>query len=702
MKEPRLSLTICALLWLLANVGEAQSVHGTVIQDGSPVQGALVSLVDSAGGRATATLSNSGGAFILTGFSAGEYRVQAERIGSATYRSDPFRIGVGERLQHRISLVPRAIVLDRVIVQSERRCVVRPSEGLLVHRIWEEARRALEATEWSVQAFNYRIRSYERDLDPTNLRVVSERSRTSSGTGTRPFSSRSPGELLREGFVQPAGPTRIYHAPEPRVLLSDEFLDSHCFRMGQRDPTVSELVPLEFEPVRNRGVPDIKGTLWINHRTGELTDLDFSYVGIDAPAAAPRPAGRMVFERLDNGAWIVRRWWIRMPALGRRGHEDVLLAVREAGGEVVDVWGHGISRSEAVPRAVITGVVKTSSTGAPVPEATVFLSGTQHQSMTDANGRFILADVSPADYQISFTHSGLAVLGRGWRAQTVSVGAGDSVTLELAMPSETEVVALICPDQDPGREMLLAGVVRSSSGRAAADVPLEVAVRSYGRRFSGLTQTDGGARVTTDGQGRYRACGIPLHSVVEVSVAGGTSRTIVPSVLHLEGGPLLLRDLEIADRTRAVDPIEVPGVTVTASSTSLDAARARGSRMSLLTRAEIEPLLARSSDVSQLLRAMRIPGFVIRDDVHIADGPLGGMRRGLCVQSARAATGGDSCAMVQVYLNGVRLPQPESNLSGIDPETVQSIEFLSAAEAGARYGTGSANGVLLIQTRSGG
>jgi hypothetical protein len=51
-----------------------------------------------------------------------------------------------------------------------------------------------------------------------------------------------------------------------------------------------------------------------------------------------------------------------------------------------------------------------------------------------------------------------------------------------------------------------------------------------------------------------------------------------------------------------------------------------------------------------------------------------------------------------VYLDGVRYGKPES-LKQISADQVQSVQFLSAADATTRFGTDNASGAILIQTR---
>ena len=84
--------------------------------------------------------------------------------------------------------------------------------------------------------------------------------------------------------------------------------------------------------------------------------------------------------------------------------------------------------------------------------------------------------------------------------------------------------------------------------------------------------------------------------------------------------------------------------------------------------------------------------------------------KGLCIESARSQmeTGGSACNSVMVVVDGAPY-NPEGAgqhtlqlLLELSPNMLESVEYLSAAEAGPRYGTGSKHGALVIYTRGNG
>jgi hypothetical protein len=97
------------------------------------------------------------------------------------------------------------------------------------------------------------------------------------------------------------------------VLLSDDFLDTHCFRMVRAEKDRPGAVGLGFEPVKGRRVPEIKGTLWVDRGSAELRMLDYEYVNVPSAVRTPGLGGRSEFARLATGDWIIKDWYIRLP-----------------------------------------------------------------------------------------------------------------------------------------------------------------------------------------------------------------------------------------------------------------------------------------------------------------------------------------------------------------------------------------------------
>ena len=98
---------------------------------------------------------------------------------------------------------------------------------------------------------------------------------------------------------------------DAEVLLSTAFRRDHCYALAARDRDRRGLVGLAFAPLPERTGGEVAGALWLDEKTFELRLVEFRYVGGgDLGEAA---GGELHFERLTNGAWVVRRWFVRMP-----------------------------------------------------------------------------------------------------------------------------------------------------------------------------------------------------------------------------------------------------------------------------------------------------------------------------------------------------------------------------------------------------
>lgn len=160
-----------------------------------------------------------------------------------------------------------------------------------------------------------------------------------------PYRSLAAGSLAQTGYVRPAPEnTWEYRAPDAEVLMSDSFLDTHCFQVVPAPADEPGMVGLGLEPVPGREVPDIEGVLWLDAESGALERLDFRYVNLPFEQGRDwdQIGGRVEFERLETGLWIVRRWYIRMPLATRlRGpHWNLtpdLVTIIEQGAEVQSI-----------------------------------------------------------------------------------------------------------------------------------------------------------------------------------------------------------------------------------------------------------------------------------------------------------------------------------------------------------------------------
>lgn len=349
----------------------SQTIHGELVESGTgtPVSGAFVVLLDADGEQRDADLTDGEGRFILSARGAGAYALGLDRIGYLSARTDPIALREGQMIRYRLETVVEPVALEDIDVAVENECRVRPEEGRAVARVWEEARKALNATAFTQRMglLRYTVVATERSLDPYSGNVREESSRRRSGvTHGSPYVALPPEVLARTGFAKFAGEVQTYYGPDAGTLLSDAFLDTHCLRLREPPPESPAWIGVAFEPVRDHRLPDIRGTLWLDEATAELERIDYAYTNLPVAVEDRGAGGEIDFERLDTGEWIVREWTIRMPVVrmpdeGMYSHLTMdpntrvatVVRLEEEGGEVVEIvparGGGGARRVWAEP-----------------------------------------------------------------------------------------------------------------------------------------------------------------------------------------------------------------------------------------------------------------------------------------------------------------------------------------------------------------
>ncbi|HEU4642010.1 MAG TPA: carboxypeptidase regulatory-like domain-containing protein, partial [Gemmatimonadaceae bacterium] len=178
--------------------------------------------------------------------------------------------------------------------------------------------------------------------------------------------------------------------------------------------------------------------------------------------------------------------------------------------------------------------------------------------------RFVLDSVPEGTYQIGFFHPTLDSLGITPPTRTVSVRRGDSVFVELGVPSMTTIVRAICPDNATGADKgLLLGSVRDAATDApigGAHVVLMWTGLSVGN--TAVVKVPQAVNVPTSADGFYRACGLPADTRVmaQARVPGKQQSGWIE--VKVPGNGLTLRDFLIGTRPVAVAPTTpAPGDT---------------------------------------------------------------------------------------------------------------------------------------------
>lgn len=528
--------------------GQAQertTVLGSVTDGstGAPVNGAFILLVGRDDERVAGTLSDASGRYVLRGVPGADLRLRVERIGLETSRSESFTLLAGEVLTRDFVLQPAAVSLAGVEVEvsGSRRCSLDGDQASTTVRLWQEARKALEVARWVDEVgYRYDVRNFTRQVDRNARTVLSERTVRETLVGRAPVASLDPDSLAAAGFVQRDAQGWAFYGPDAQALLSDAFLSNHCFETVREEDRLG----LAFEPARDNPLPDIRGTLWFDD-DGGLDRVEFRYTQLEEDMArlpgVGLAGGEVRFALLDEGAWVVRDWWIRMPLLGfpqgpsgtgRRGSTEVI-GYTEVGGSILSARQARASRTVFDDRTgAVTGRVVRGEPPTGLAGANVFLSGTGYGGRTSPDGSFVMDRVRPGQYRLVVQHPYLDSLGMMGLQEVVSVSADDYASLNLRVPGPDDLLAERCGDMSPvpragweddnsGAPIHLGGAIRPAAGGDGQGWPIRI---RWGTTGLGATGRDvrtrwAGAEQRAGPGGSWSFCHLPPDVEVQLSWA---------------------------------------------------------------------------------------------------------------------------------------------------------------------------------------
>ena len=219
----KIGLAHLTLASLCAGAAAAQTVQGRVVElgDREPVAGALIALVDSAGGEVARGATSPSGGFVLA----------AGRSCQQPWRSAPFALAAGATYPVTFHIEVRPYELPTLTVEASRsRCGARPGESGTLGALLDAADVALQLarTTTGERRLAFSTATYVKVLDP-NLRVLDSASTGVTRLAPWPIESADPDSLRAWGFVrQPSSSERattadvglgpIYYGPDARVL----------------------------------------------------------------------------------------------------------------------------------------------------------------------------------------------------------------------------------------------------------------------------------------------------------------------------------------------------------------------------------------------------------------------------------------------------------------------------------------------------
>lgn len=416
----------------------------------------------------------------------------------------------------------------------------------------------------------------------------------------------------------------------------------------------------------------------------------------------------------------------------------------------------------APPSGALRGTIFDSISSAPLADARVVLWNTQRRAATDSAGVFRFRALPPGTYRVAFVHDRLLELGVSAPGADAEVAAGATTQVALATPSPFTILSATCALEGarddsgvavgfvgdeasgvplPGATVRLAWTaapeqprtleaVADSRGwyrfcRVPAGVPVGIKAqflnRSAGRRevvlapgerswiaFRAAVLQPGSISGTLTDQDRGWAVeGAEVRlagtSYMTISGAGGSFR--LPSV---EAGEYTLRATHMAygERSEAVsvgsgtavsvamsmsmEPIALDPIQVSVQAIGdMDVVAGGGH---VVSRRQIEEIRHRARDLADVLRLQHMTGVVVR---RTASGDL-------CVGTTpgQARLMKADCTNAVFFVDNARVSSPEA-VMGMPPQAIDRIVVYRPLQAGNLFGTGSANGVIMVFTKAG-
>ena len=544
-----------AACMLLAVSGHAQEVRVEVVKhaDGEPIPGTLLTLIPEKDSTPVARFTDRAGRATFIAPRRGGYRVRAERVGYDTWLSvvlvpsrTPTRVRAGMK--------PRSLRLPPVTGRGETQCSNLGEQATVAGDMWGEIRKALAANSLteSQGLAPVDIESYDRIID-ANGAIVSEKTDRRRANSIRPYHFAS----LQAGGTGSSAQS-LLGIPDTATLLSDQFVSSHCFTGIRGVGPENGLLGLEFKPAKLGSKPDLSGVLWLDPITYSLRHLAFDYVNIPVSLRTARASGRVDYQQLSGGEWIVSKWRLRIPrgsasarpgAGAIAGYHEIGGIARSTGSPVMAPAAVVSAPSPSEGQMKISGTVLDGTTGKPLAGVRVSTVSGAHKTATNRGGGYELLVESLED-SLVFEHPRLRLF-RVPAVIPVTVTSGGAAQASVIVPGYAALRKALCPATSSKQPAGLAvGYVRDESGNPVADAQVAATwqvlwVEEKGRLVS--TKQSRRVDVRTAADGSYVICGFTRDAPVALAVITDgrlrvENRVAVPTNMVLE------HDFRIAGR----------------------------------------------------------------------------------------------------------------------------------------------------------
>lgn len=402
-------------------------------------------------------------------------------------------------------------------------CRGRSTDGVLVVRLWDEARKALLTSQLSSsELLTAEWTEYRRSLDPTDGTIRQQRLTNSRNATQHDFRSAPPEQLANVGYVVTDREGMVSHAPDVDVLLSESLAGTHCFHVELATADRAEMVGIGFTPMLNRrDVSDIAGIFWMDRATSELPSLEFRYTNLPRSVARTNTGGIVEFIRLPTGGWLVSRWHMRLPQL------------EVTGGEVTEVLRGDTELFRASRGSLLVQVLSRDSSIA-TNGVTIAFVGTDYFARTDVNGRATVSSMIEGRYHARVQTPLMDSIGVAPLLRDLVVPVGATSVDTIFVPTVTTARSAISDNASDVVASTAATVdiaVTSANRLPVSDALIDVRV---GRAPSRVVRTDVNGRALLAGlpAGRLRVYARALgFKAGELLVEVAPGRNTIPIVL---------------------------------------------------------------------------------------------------------------------------------------------------------------------------
>lgn len=255
--------------------------------------------------------------------------------------------------------------------------------------------------------------------------------------------------------------------------------------------------------------------------------------------------------------------------------------------------------------------------------------------------------------------------------------AGRRMTRWRSIPCAVCVVATALV-ATPAHAQVLRGIVRERETKVPV-VGAAVVVRDSARQNAGFARTDEDGAFflnipVTGFSVRIVRVGFAPESL---STGGLAAADTTDVVVEMQAIVTRLSPVVVEGEKREIRASRVMGLNLKAMSTHI------------ITPSEIAAASRGARSYLDALRTALPAGVMVSD-------------RNQCVSMARGALidARTTCAMI--FVDGVRVPDASVALDLVQPQWLDHAIFVRATDAGMRFGTGAAGGVLLLFTKFGG